>query len=133
MSLARQAGLAPELARALRGLGDGLSAQEKPAEALPPFLEAAAVFARQAELTGRINALERESAFQSARDGALGALGSVVADLEGFIDTREVPGPVLVVGHSWGASVVLHFGVAHPERTAGAQRRPQRPSVRRRS
>jgi pimeloyl-ACP methyl ester carboxylesterase len=32
------------------------------------------------------------------------------------LDIRQ---PVLMVGHSWGASVVLHFAVAHPDRTAG--------------
>ena len=31
----------------------------------------------------------------------------------------SVRGPALVVGHSWGASVVLHFGVTHPDLTAG--------------
>lgn len=46
------------------------------------LIAAEAMSARQAELTGRINALERESVFLSAKDGALGALGSVVADLD---------------------------------------------------
>ena len=44
---------------------------------------------------------------------------SVVADLAGFLDALDGREPALIVGHSWGASVVLHFGVAHPDRTAG--------------
>jgi pimeloyl-ACP methyl ester carboxylesterase len=44
---------------------------------------------------------------------------TIVADLAGFFDALDVRGPALAVGHSWGASVVLHFGVTHPDRTAG--------------
>jgi pimeloyl-ACP methyl ester carboxylesterase len=42
-----------------------------------------------------------------------------VADLLGFVDAVGLSSPCVFVGHSWGASVVLHFGVAHPERAAG--------------
>ena len=44
---------------------------------------------------------------------------SIVADLSGFMQLVEVPGPAVLVGHSWGASVVLHFAAAHPSRAAG--------------
>jgi pimeloyl-ACP methyl ester carboxylesterase len=44
---------------------------------------------------------------------------SVVADLLGVLDGMGITEPSLLVGHSWGASVVLHFAVAHPDRTAG--------------
>jgi len=44
---------------------------------------------------------------------------TIVADLAGFLDALDVRRPALVVGHSWGASVVLHFGVTHPDLTAG--------------
>ena len=44
---------------------------------------------------------------------------SIVADLAGFLDGVGIDAPTVLVGHSWGASVVLHFGVAHPDRTAG--------------
>jgi pimeloyl-ACP methyl ester carboxylesterase len=44
---------------------------------------------------------------------------SVVADLAGFADGVGIEQPFVLVGHSWGASVVLHFAVAHPDRTAG--------------
>ena len=44
---------------------------------------------------------------------------SVVADLAGFMDASGIDAAAVLVGHSWGASVVLHFGVAHPDRAAG--------------
>jgi pimeloyl-ACP methyl ester carboxylesterase len=44
---------------------------------------------------------------------------SIVADLAGFLDSLGIDAPTVLVGHSWGASVVLHFGVTHPDRTAG--------------
>jgi pimeloyl-ACP methyl ester carboxylesterase len=45
--------------------------------------------------------------------------GSVVADLAGFVDAVGVSRPAMFVGHSWGASVVLHLAVAHPDLCAG--------------
>jgi pimeloyl-ACP methyl ester carboxylesterase len=44
---------------------------------------------------------------------------SIVADLLAFLDAVGVGEPAVLVGHSWGASVVLQFAVAHPERAAG--------------
>jgi pimeloyl-ACP methyl ester carboxylesterase len=44
---------------------------------------------------------------------------SVVADLAGFLDAVGLTEPSILVGHSWGASVVLHFAVAHPDGAAG--------------
>jgi len=44
---------------------------------------------------------------------------SVVADLVGFVDAVGLSEPSVLVGHSWGASVVLHFAAAHRDRTAG--------------
>src|SRR5712692_422831 len=44
---------------------------------------------------------------------------SVVADLAGFVEALATCEAPVMVGHSWGASVVLHYGVAHPEGTAG--------------
>jgi pimeloyl-ACP methyl ester carboxylesterase len=44
---------------------------------------------------------------------------AVVADLARFVDAVGLSAPSVYVGHSWGASVVLHFGVQHPERCAG--------------
>jgi pimeloyl-ACP methyl ester carboxylesterase len=44
---------------------------------------------------------------------------SVVADLAGLLDAVGINSPPVLVGHSWGASVVLHFAVAHTSRCAG--------------
>jgi pimeloyl-ACP methyl ester carboxylesterase len=44
---------------------------------------------------------------------------SIVTDLAGFLDEVDAQGPLVLVGHSWGASVVLHFAVEHPESIAG--------------
>jgi pimeloyl-ACP methyl ester carboxylesterase len=44
---------------------------------------------------------------------------SVVADLVAFLEQVGIRQPALLVGHSWGSSVVLHFAVSHPDRTAG--------------
>lgn len=44
---------------------------------------------------------------------------TIVADLRGFMDALQLTEPITLIGHSWGASVVLHFAVAHPDRTAG--------------
>jgi len=44
---------------------------------------------------------------------------SVVPDLAGFVERLGIGEASVMVGHSWGASVVLHYGVAHPDRTAG--------------
>ena len=45
--------------------------------------------------------------------------GSVVADLSGFLGAVGVRRPAVLVGHSWGASVVLQFAVRYPNRAAG--------------
>ena len=39
---------------------------------------------------------------------------SIVDDLAGFVDAVGIGERSVLVGHSWGASVVLHFGVSHP-------------------
>jgi len=44
---------------------------------------------------------------------------TIVADLLGFLDANGLTQPVILVGHSWGAPVVLHFAVEDTERTAG--------------
>jgi pimeloyl-ACP methyl ester carboxylesterase len=44
---------------------------------------------------------------------------SVVTDLSAFVSAAGVPRPFVLVGHSWGASVVLHFAVADPSAVAG--------------
>jgi len=43
---------------------------------------------------------------------------SIVRDLHAFVDTLQLERPVLV-GHSWGASTVLHYAVSRPSGPAG--------------
>jgi pimeloyl-ACP methyl ester carboxylesterase len=44
---------------------------------------------------------------------------SVVGDLAGFVQAVGLSAPSVLVGHSWGASVVLHYAASHADRTAG--------------
>jgi pimeloyl-ACP methyl ester carboxylesterase len=44
---------------------------------------------------------------------------TIVGDLAGFLDALGIADAVVLVGHSWGASVVLQFAVEHPERASG--------------
>ena len=43
--------------------------------------------------------------------------GDMAEDLCGLMDALNV-GPARIVGHSWGADVVLHFALLHPERAS---------------
>ena len=67
----------------------------------------------------RVVALDQRGHGQSDQPDSGYDFGSVVADLTAFLDAVGLPGRSVVVGHSWGASVVLHFAVTHPDRTAG--------------
>jgi len=67
----------------------------------------------------RVVALDQRGHGESDQPSSGYDFASVVADLAGFMDALDAGTPVLMVGHSWGASVVLHFAVAHPNRTAG--------------
>jgi pimeloyl-ACP methyl ester carboxylesterase len=44
---------------------------------------------------------------------------SIVADLHGLLAAAQVRLPAVLVGHSWGASVVLRYTVEHPNAVAG--------------
>jgi pimeloyl-ACP methyl ester carboxylesterase len=44
---------------------------------------------------------------------------TVSGDLEGLLGTLQHPEPIVVVGHSWGATVALGFAAAHPALTLG--------------
>jgi pimeloyl-ACP methyl ester carboxylesterase len=70
-------------------------------------------------LGARVFALDQRGHGESEQPSSGYDFPSVVDDLLGFMDALEIAEPALLVGHSWGASVVLHFGVAHPGRTAG--------------
>jgi pimeloyl-ACP methyl ester carboxylesterase len=67
----------------------------------------------------RVLALDQRGHGESDQPDSGYDFASVVADLAGFVEAVGVGEAPVMVGHSWGASVVLHFGVAHPERTAG--------------
>jgi pimeloyl-ACP methyl ester carboxylesterase len=72
-----------------------------------------------AEQSLRIVALDQRGHGDSDQPDSGYDFGSVVADLRGFVDAVGLSEPSVLVGHSWGASVVLHYAAAHPERTAG--------------
>jgi pimeloyl-ACP methyl ester carboxylesterase len=44
---------------------------------------------------------------------------TIVADLHGLLAAASVRLPAVLVGHSWGASVVLRYTAEHPEAVAG--------------
>jgi pimeloyl-ACP methyl ester carboxylesterase len=67
----------------------------------------------------RVVALDQRGHGESEQPSSGYDFPSVVADLAGFMDEVGVTDPALVVGHSWGASVVLHFADEHPDRVAG--------------
>ena len=67
----------------------------------------------------RVVALDQRGHGESEQPSSGYDFPSVVDDLLGFMDAVQIAEPALLVGHSWGASVVLHFGVAHPDRSAG--------------
>jgi pimeloyl-ACP methyl ester carboxylesterase len=67
----------------------------------------------------RVVALDQRGHGESEQPDAGYDFPSVVADLVGCLDGLGLTEPSVLVGHSWGASVVLHFAVTHPDRTAG--------------
>jgi pimeloyl-ACP methyl ester carboxylesterase len=73
-----------------------------------------------AEQTGRrVVALDQRGHGESDQPDSDYGFPSVVADLLDCMDALKLTEPSIVVGHSWGASVVLHFAVSHPDRVAG--------------
>jgi pimeloyl-ACP methyl ester carboxylesterase len=72
-----------------------------------------------AERRLRVFALDQRGHGESDQPDTGYDFGSVVDDLAGFIAAVGLSGPSVLVGHSWGASVVLHYAVTYPQRTAG--------------
>lgn len=67
----------------------------------------------------RVVALDQRGHGESDQPNTGYDFATIVADLAGFVDAFGVAEPPVLVGHSWGASVVLHFAVEHPDRAAG--------------
>jgi pimeloyl-ACP methyl ester carboxylesterase len=67
----------------------------------------------------RVLALDQRGHGESEQPETGYDFASVVADLDGFLDAAGAQSPLILVGHSWGASVALHFAVEHPARCAG--------------
>jgi pimeloyl-ACP methyl ester carboxylesterase len=63
----------------------------------------------------RVIALDQRGHGESDQPDSGYDFPSVVVDLAEFVEAVGISGPSVFVGHSWGASVVLHFAVAHPD------------------
>ena len=63
----------------------------------------------------RVVALDQRGHGQSDQPDSGYDFASVVADLAEFVDAVGLSGRSVFVGHSWGASVVLHFAVSRSE------------------
>jgi 3-oxoadipate enol-lactonase len=55
---------------------------------------------------------------RSCRPAAGYRVTDFVADLSGLLDALEVPGPVHLVGNSYGGTVAFSYALAHPQRVA---------------
>lgn len=67
----------------------------------------------------RVLALDQRGHGESEKPESGYDFASIVADLASFLTATSAQAPLLLVGHSWGASVVLHFAVAHSDRCDG--------------
>ncbi|MBN9658918.1 MAG: alpha/beta fold hydrolase [Acidobacteria bacterium] len=47
------------------------------------------------------------------------AMPNLVADLDEFLAATQLPGPYILVGHSFGGLILRHFAAAHPEKVRG--------------
>jgi pimeloyl-ACP methyl ester carboxylesterase len=74
---------------------------------------------RLADAGHRVLALDQRGHGESEQPEDGYDFASVVADLADFLAAVRASGPLVLVGHSWGASVVLHFAVEHPGSCAG--------------
>ncbi len=67
----------------------------------------------------RVLALDQRGHGESEQPDDGYDFGSIVTDVSAFLTTTCAEPPLVLVGHSWGASVVLHFAVEQPDRCAG--------------
>jgi pimeloyl-ACP methyl ester carboxylesterase len=67
----------------------------------------------------RVLALDQRGHGQTEQPDSGYDFATITTDLAHFLDGLGVHEPVVLVGHSWGASVVLHFAVTYPDRAAG--------------
>jgi pimeloyl-ACP methyl ester carboxylesterase len=94
----------------------------------PPVPKAPAVFAGVAEFT-RVCTYDRPGTVRYTNPPALTArstpvtgtraLPDMVRDLDKVLTAGHVPGPYLLVGHSFGGMVTRLYAQQHPERTSG--------------
>src|SRR5579864_1821852 len=67
----------------------------------------------------RVVALDQRGHGESDQPDSGYDFASVVQDLAGFVTEVGLTQPCVLVGHSWGASVVLHYATSQPEHPAG--------------
>jgi pimeloyl-ACP methyl ester carboxylesterase len=67
----------------------------------------------------RVIAVDLPGHGQSDRPDGGYDFDTVSRDLEGLLAALRHPEPLVVVGHSWGATVALSFAAAHPELALG--------------
>ena len=66
----------------------------------------------------RVIALDQRGHGQSFKPDTGYDFATVVADLDGLIDTLTITNPV-IVGHSWGGDVALEYDIAYPGKAKG--------------
>jgi pimeloyl-ACP methyl ester carboxylesterase len=74
---------------------------------------------RLAERGFRVVALDQRGHGESDQPDNGYDFASVVGDLDAFVEAVGMTAPSILVGHSWGSSVVLHYAVEQPDRVAG--------------
>lgn len=67
----------------------------------------------------RVCRYDRPNLGQSDRDTSLRSLRNVVEDLHALLKTATVPGPYIMVGHSFGGLVVRLYAHCYPEDVVG--------------
>jgi len=81
-------------------------------------VEWALVFPRLAEFS-RVVAYDRAGMGRSEPDAAPRTVRRLVADLHMLLKEAAIPGPYLLVGHSWGGLLIRLFAYCYPEEVAG--------------